>query len=319
MKQSFDTKDRDYNECWKEAGLKSVLIVPLFESVLGYDPLADMAFEFKLPATGGEFLDIVLQDKLVIETKRFNSLSDDKKRKEGQKEIRRYILPDDEISFGILTDGVLWDFFMEKRFLERYGNNTDKVPPIREEIPLCFSLNSFDDGFLDDMAIFHSKVLKKNMKYLAACIVHRAMRKPGGKAWHNLFSALENAQRQKICGDKLAGKIEERFRNETGEFKDHSMIGKKLQWEDEFLRLSVVVQPRGNIKVDLSNTILKPERLQEVLGRYPNIVERLFKTWPSSEHDRIYNSRIELLREITDKTKVFKQKQFLDGWAESSQ
>ncbi|MFX0199935.1 MAG: hypothetical protein ACFFCW_27750 [Candidatus Hodarchaeota archaeon] len=322
MKQSLDAKERDYNEYWKEAGLKSVFIVPLFERVLGYDPLIDMAFEFKLPATGGEYLDILLQDSLVIETKRFNLLSDDKQRKKAHKEIRRYLSPDDSISFGILTDGVIWDFFMEKRFLERYGNNTEKVPPIREDIPLCFSLNSFDDGFLDDMSIFHAKGFYRNMKYLAACIVHRALRKPGAKAWYKLFSALENAQRQKICGDKIAVKIEDRFRSETGEFKDDpSMIGKTLQWEDEFLRLSVIVQPRGKIKVDLSNsnTILKPERQQGVLEKYPNITDRVFKTWPTSEQDRIYNSRVELLREITGKTKIYKQKEFLDGWTESVQ
>ena len=320
LRESFDPLERDYGDQWKEAGLKSVLVVPVLKSLLEYNPLLDMAFEAKLLSTGGEYLDILLQDSLVVEVKRFNLLSNDKKRKKARKEIRRYLTPDDNIFFGILTDGAEWEFFMERRFIERYGNDGQKIPLIRDEIPLCFTFNSFDDGFLDDMRIFHSKGFFRNMKFLAKCIAHRALRRPGAPAWHNLFSTLENAQRQKICGDNLRAKIEDTFRYETGEYFEQVNAkelrpGVKFQWEDDFLRLGIIVQSNGAVKIDLSNTFVKPEKQHGVLKPYPNIIEKLFNTWVQNEEDCIYGTRIELLRDITGKKAIFGQDKFLAKWA----
>lgn len=319
LKESYDTQERDYSDQWKEAGLKSVLIVPLFKNLLEYNPLVDMAFEAKLPSTGGDYLDILLQDSLVIEAKRFNLLSSDKKRKRARKEIRRYLAPDDNIFFGILTDGISWEFFMERRFIERYGHDGKKIPLIREEIPLCFSFKSFEDGFLDNMRIFHSKGFFRNMKFLAKCIANRALRKPGAPAWHNLFTTLENAQLQKICGDNLKTKIEDTFRYETGEYFEQIRskeirVGVKFQWEDKFLRLGVIVQPNGAVKVDLNSTFVKPENQHMVLKKYPNIIEKLFHTWVQNEEDCIYATRIELLRDITGKKAIRAQDKFLAAW-----
>jgi hypothetical protein len=177
LKESLETQDRDYSEQWKEAGLKSTFVAPLFETVLAYDPLKDMAFESKLPSTGGEYLDILLQDSLVVEVKRFNLLSDDISRKKATKEIRRYLAPEDNIFFGILTDGVIWEFFMERLFMERYGNDGEKIPFIREAVPLCFRLNTFDDGFLDDMQMFHAKGFYRNIELLKNITGKKAIHK----------------------------------------------------------------------------------------------------------------------------------------------
>ena len=116
-------------------------------------------------------------------------------------------------------------------------------------------------------------------------------------------------------------KIEDAFRYETGEFFDQitsreMRTGMKLHWENEFLRLSVIVQPNGAIKVDLSNTFVKPENQHKILKEYPNLIEKLFNTWVQNEEDSIYGTRVELLRDITGKKAIFGQDKFLAAWTE---
>ena len=71
-----------FTENLKEEGLKNLFVIPLFTHYLGFTEYKDYSFEaalIKNATSKSDAIDILIQEKLAIELKNFNSLQLEKK------------------------------------------------------------------------------------------------------------------------------------------------------------------------------------------------------------------------------------------------
>lgn len=310
-----------YKNSLKEEGIKAIFIIPILHEFLNFTNIDEYKFE-DIQGDNQNFADIVLRDNFLFETKRLNLLSDPNEKAKAEKQLRRYIKKEnDNIHYGILTDGFLWELFVERKFIEKYANEGNKIAELDDEdVHLCLAFSIADQHFLNLIMMFHKDIYEENFKkIISRAIVNRATNKPGRVAVRNLFSLIDNTDIEQICGNYVQEQIDKYFRKEKGEFFDDIACGKmnadaKLKYEDEYLYIEVAVQKTGHIKVDPYKCRLNNEKLIEATQKMPTFLNLLTKTWPNSATDCIYPSRIDLIKALLDRRRLSKQEEILRNW-----
>jgi hypothetical protein len=316
-------KDADtwfrYQNDLKEEGIKALFIVPLIMEHLGFANIDDFRFEDVQGSNQG-FADIVVKENFLFETKKFNLLSDKSELERAEKQIKKYIKNEkDKIYFGILTDGVLWELFIEKKLIVANGNEGNELQELDDECPLCFSITIDHEQFLNLIYMFNSEDYENNIKkYLAKSIVNKVLSKGGKFALNNMFYKLENMDIEGICGKYVQDQIDEIFKIEKGEFfeqikNDKTLLNKKMQYEDEFVIIEITIIQNGHVKVNYENCKLKMEKQIEAFGEYPNFIENI-KLWKQSSDSCIYPNRIALYKSIKGNSRLRNQDEILKKW-----
>ena len=218
-------KDTDswlrYQNDLKEEGIKALFIVPLIMEHLGFSNIDDFKFEDVQGSNQG-FADVVVKENFLFELKKFNLFSDKTELERGEKQIKKYIKNEkDKIFFGILTDGVLWELFIDKKLIVTNGNEGNELPELDDDCPLCLSFSIEHEQFLNIIYMFNTEDYENNVrKYLAKSIVNKLQSKGGKYALNNMFYKLENMDIESICGKYVQDQIDELFKIEKGEFFD---------------------------------------------------------------------------------------------------
>jgi hypothetical protein len=308
-----------YQNDLKEEGLKSVFIVPLIMEHLGFSNIDDLKFE-DVQGTNQGFADIVVKDNFLFELKKFNLFSDQGELEKAQKQIKKYIRNEkDKIFFGILTDGVLWELFIDKKLIIASGNEGIDLPEIDDECPLCLSLNIEDEQFLNLIYMFNSDDYENNIKkYLVKGIVNKALLKGGKYALNNMFYKLENMDIEGICGKYVQDQVDELFKIERGEYfdqlkNDKTLLNKKIKYEDEYVIVEVEIVQNGHIKAICGNCKIKMEKQIEAFSEYPNFIDSI-KLWQQSSDACIYPNRIALYKAIRGSSRLRNQEDILKKW-----
>lgn len=101
--------------CANEADVREKMVVPMLRDYLRYDVVTDMQFERPINSEKGEIPDIVVVNGkkrlFFVEIKKIGS---DLSKAEGQ--LKRYFKMMDRppVRFGILTDGIRWNFYLRR-------------------------------------------------------------------------------------------------------------------------------------------------------------------------------------------------------------
>lgn len=316
-------KDADnwkkYQDDLKEEGIKAVFIVPLINEHLGFSNIDDYRFE-DVQGNNQGFADIVVKDNFLFELKKFNLFSDKTELEKTEKQIRKYIRNEkDKIHYGILTDGVLWELFVDKKLIVQFGNEGNELTELDDECPRCMSVNIANEQFLNIMYMFNSEDYENNIKrYLAKSIVNKLLSKGGKFALNNMFTKLENMDIEGICGKYIQDQIDEFFKLEKGEFfeqikVDKTILNKKMKYEDEYIILEISIIQNGHIKVNYQNCKIKMEKQIEAFSEYPNLIENL-RMWQQSPDDCIYSNRINLYKAIKGNSRLRNQDELIKKW-----
>ena len=301
---------KGFQEKLKEQGVRSLIVIPLFEEYLGYDQLEYYTFEYQISGLGSSKLpavDILINDNLIIETKPFNSLSIESNKREGEEQLRKYIKPkDDNIFYGLLTDGIIWEFMIDKSFLKK---DIKGEVDILDDIPICLTFKIQDENFLHLMMLFHKDLYVENIKKLSDGIVKTVQGTKGGFGWQNIFAKIDDITLQVKCGDYVKNQVLDVFKIKKGELYQDIKDGKitpNINYfiEDDYLKIVFTIMPNGFIKIIPEKTILKPEKQLAVSKQYPQIINLFFNTWPSDEQAREYESLKELLKNLQDTSKI---------------
>ena len=306
--KSGDPQEIEYfSKHIKESGLKSLLIVPIFQEFLGFTSMKHYGFEVALSEKAlakQPAIDILIDEQMVIETKNFNYLANEKTRKDAEAQTKFYIKPKgDKIEYGILTDGVLWEFFIDTAFISRVSNEGSQVADMNEDIPLCITFDIMNEYFFELLSMFHKDIYQANIKKLSDGILKTIKGTPGGFGWQNLFAKVENTEIQSKCGKFIKQKIEEQFRIKKGEFYDDIKAGKTKEGvlykiEDQYICLVFKVISNGFIQIIPEQSFLKPGNPKDVLKMFPKITELLFSHWLNDSSRREYETIDELLLDI---------------------
>jgi len=304
----------------KEDGVKALLVVPILYDYLGYNKIDNYRFEDP-QSSAHSFADIILKDVFLIELKRFGILNDQQEKAKAEKQIKNYIQNQkDNINYGLLTDGITWELFIDKKYIEKHGNDEKDISEIDLSVPPCFTFKIEDENFLNILVIFHADCLEENIKrILCKAIANKTMNVPGRVALTSMFAKLENTQLAASCEQYLYGQITENFKIEKGEYYDHIINKSKkpdetIFFEDELIYIEGKITKNGKIIINPLKCKMK-ENQQEAAKKYSNLVTLLFSSWPSGEEACTYPDRKSIIKAILNQRKLFGEEIWLAKWS----
>ncbi len=134
----------------KEKGVEYCVVFPLFEIVLAFDPIEDFIMESYSDSNNNQIFDFVVKSKdegssLIIEAKSFK----EKSLKVHENQITRYMKDNDRLPWGILTNGLTWNFYISKKYIEQKFNEGNSISYIKPTVLKIFSLELENEYFFD--------------------------------------------------------------------------------------------------------------------------------------------------------------------------
>ena len=258
--QNFRDRLKDLVECrnnggdnWeklssrlKEKGVEYCIVLPLFEVVLGFNPLEDIKMEHGSVKHNNQRFDFVVQPQkedhysLVVEAKALSEFN----LKKHEEQIVKYMKDNQEYPWGILTNGFEWHFHLSKRYIEIKFNDGYPLAEFKNRrIFNIISLSLNDEHFLEIM----KSMAKGEM----------------GDFWLNLakytFATISGGRGKRPTvnsnneiNDFLTGKIKEAVEIKTGEYREAIQAGKvkagdKIYCKNEFLELVFELDHGGRL------------------------------------------------------------------------
>lgn len=315
-------KDKDIidrlQQSIKEEGVKCLLVVPILFEYLGYNKIEHYKFEDN-ESSGHSFADITLKDNFLLELKKFGLLNDQSERNKAEKQIRNYIQNQkDNINYGLLTDDITWIFFIDKKYIEKHGNDDKEIMEIDGNVPPVFTFSIQDENFLNIISMFHIDILEDNIKrVLCKSIANVTLNVPGKVSLTPMFQKLENTQLATVCEEILYEQIKNNFKIDKGEYfielNKSVRVGDKKIFEDEFIYIEAIIQKNGYLLIDPDNCKLKDNQ-QGAVKRYKNLVTLLFTDWPSIDETCTYPDRKSIIKALLGQQKLMNEDTWLQKW-----
>ena len=292
VRKDLESSDPELPNRLNEKGVECAILVPLFEDVLGYDPITDIEYESTSTQNHGQRFDFLLDHRLLVETKSLTTQLSDR----AIAQISEYIGLNDEISFGIATNGVEYALLMERHFIEKKANQGEPIVGAVKNVYHIFTIDSGEEKFYEIMDLFNRTSYEQSMVAVAKYVLRQLVPSKGPHAY--IFRDRELDQR-------IKDKIEKQMDFSQGVYLQQIRSGElkpsqELFFSDEYVKVTVILEadgsvtlPKGGIEVD-ANKILTDRK-------YLPLLEKL-TDWHSQEQ-RFKDPR-DILREASGKKRI---------------
>lgn len=220
-----------------EKGVECAIVVPLLEIVLDFDAM-DIGYEQESTSKHGQRFDFLLEGKFLVECKALGANLD-----EHRKQISRYIQGNNEINYGLLTNGIDYQFWIQKTYLEKVAGSdlrhTDAVACILE-----LSLQRDNSQFLlDAIRIFSKKSYVQTFEAIASVAGYYAAGSRGKP---------RNVHEDRKINEELRERIRSAVVVTKGVFYDDVVNGKLaagtlLRFADDCVSITVEVTETGTV------------------------------------------------------------------------
>ncbi len=282
----------------KEKGVECTILMPLFEDILGYDPVLDIEYELSSSKVHGQRFDFLLDGCFVVEAKALNVLLT------GNiiDQIIKYISMNDEINYGMLTNGIQYVFFIQKTFIEKVANSGEEIIGARRSVYSVLTVGAEDDYFVEIMRLFSKQTYDEVFRRIAKYAFRQLVVKKGPKTAIAEDKELDTYIKKLIEKrmDFKQGKYLPKIR--SGEYK----AGQKLVYKDKYIQITIEVQtdgtvklPKNGIEVD-ANAILETGVFKPVLS--------LIIDWHDKEQS--FQDPKDIFRQALGKAKISKKYYF---------
>lgn len=278
----------------QEKGTEYVVLMPFFEVMLDYDPLEHISFERSSVTNNNQRFDMIVEsdDKrsMLIEAK---ALDTDLTARE-RKQLTDYISTNREHSWGILTNGFDWWFFIERHYVEAVANKGQELPQKKEDVFCVMHLSVEEPHFFDFMAPAFSYAQLDGTWERIANYARREIQGGRGPKPH-VHSGKESVN------EYAQEKISEQLYMNTGEYHDaitsrQLQEGQEVVCENDFLRAEFVLSSGGML-------ILTNGGIKDSLQFQSKCYEELWHDWIRDQ--MAFNSprdfRLQIDREFTSR------------------
>lgn len=292
VSKDLDSESSTLPNRLNEKGVECAILVPLFEDVLGYDPVEDIEYESTSTQNHGQRFDFLLDSRLLVETKSLTTRLTDR----AIAQISDYIGLNDQIAFGIATNGIEYALLMERSFIEKKANQGEPIIGAVKNVYHIFTIDSSEEYFYEMIDLFNRSSYEQSMIAVAKYVLRQLV--PSKGPYTAIF---QNRELDQIIKDK----IEEQMDFTQGVFLQQIRSGElrpeqRLVFSDEYITVTVVLEPdgsvylpQGGIEVD-ANKILAD-------GKYLPVLEKL-GDW-HTEKPRFKDPR-DILREASGKKRI---------------
>jgi hypothetical protein len=276
----------------QEKGVECAILTPLFEILLGFDALTDIKYEYTSTNKFNRF-DFLIDNRFIVEAKRLNSpLSS------LHKQISDYIEYHDEIPYGMLSNGSEYAFFIQKSFIKEFLGPEDKLKiTFKKNVFHVFSLSIFDVKFIEVIKLFSKDQYHQIFSNIARYALTR----------------INNSRGTKICDDKelnqyLQEKISEAMDICPGayfkEIQDGKLkIGDSLVYEDECVKIPVLIENDGRVKLKKGTVIVK-DFMKIIDNEFSPLIDLVKNEWKNE--DVIFDDTSEIIKIATGRERLRK-------------
>jgi hypothetical protein len=275
-----------------EKGVECSILIPLFENILGYDPVDDIEYEVTSKKVHGQRFDFLLDGRFVVESKALNTPLTGK----VVKQIADYIAQNDDINYGMLTNGIEYVFLIQRAFIERVANDNDPIVGATQIVYNVLTLSADDQHFADIIPLFSKTSYDEAFKAIARYAFRQLVPTKGPTT--------------KIVVDKELDKYVKSLIEEKMDFKRGYYLGRirsgelasgqQLIYQDKYVSIAVVLQPDGTVRLPKASVIADVNAMladQEFLALVPLLTE-----WHGA--DQVFEDPRDIFKLATGKQKI---------------
>lgn len=284
----------------QEKGVECTLLVPMFEYLLGFDPVDDIQYEVTSNNVYHQRFDFLLDHRFVVESKALNCPIT----KNEIKQISRYIAQNNEISYGILTNGLEYVFLVQRSFIEKVANGGEPIVGATRSVYNVLTTSAIDNKFLEIMSLFSRSSYDEVFTAIAKYAFRQLVKKRGPTSPiasdKNLDGYIKSLIEKKM--DFKRGPYLDKIR--SGEY----VPGQTLTYEDKYISIKVELQPDGTVKLPQAGIQVKDTNAILADGEFKPLIN-LLTEWYDSE--QIFEDPKDIFRKATGKQKVSSKYDFL--------
>lgn len=300
LKQRLEALKEDLNkDCpvfadrLQEKGVEIAILVPIFEVIMGFDGLRDVKYEYTSDKRFERF-DFLLDEKLLIEAKRLNTVLD------GNviKQVEKYISHHDKFNYGILSNGSEFAFFIKSSFIKEFlaPEETFQIEVSREVIHVL-TISIFDENFFGVMKLFSKASYHEMFSRLARFALTRINQSRVTKIVDDKDLNTWIQDRVSECIDIKHGYYLKDIQN--GKIK----VGQELCFDNGLVKIKVVVLNDGRIKL-IKGTAIVLNLNQTMESEFRPMIDLVMGDW--KKEDFIFNSTEEVIKVATGRERLRK-------------
>ena len=280
-----------------EKGVECAIVVPLLEVVLDFDAM-DIAYEQESSTKHGQRFDFLLEERFLVECKPLGANLD-----EHRKQISRYIQGNDDINYGLLTNGVDYQFWIQKTYLEKIaGTELRHTDPVARILELSLQRDS-SQFLLDAIRIFAKGSYVQTFESIASVAGYYASGSRGKPRNVHEDRKINEELRERIRGAVVVTK---------GVYYDDVVSGKlspgaTLTYADECVSITVEVTETGTVILrrggaNVLNMVLAVKEGWEAM------IPFAMGKW--LEADTEFQDPLELIKIALNKQRLFNKERF---------
>lgn len=267
-----------------EKGVECAIIIPLIETVLEFDGLNDVKYEQSSEREYHQRFDFLIESKFLIEAKALGTNLD-----EHYKQIARYITKNENINYGLLTNGVDFQIWVQKSFIEKF-TNTELIHthPVEKVLEVSLSTDT-SKLVLDTLSLFKKSTYENSFESIASIAGYYASGSRGrAKLLHNV----------KDTDRFLKDRIKDLVSIQKGVYYDDIINkrispGDKLQFKNDFVEITVEVTKTGTVilRKNSANVINQITAMEAGWGK---LISLIMDKW--SKGDTEFTDTIEIIK-----------------------
>ena len=281
-----------------EKGVECAIIVPLLETVLDFNAVTDVSYEQSSPKHHRQRFDFLVDGHLLIEAKELGANLDD-----HYKQVSEYIFKNNAIDFGILTNGIEYQVWVQREFIERV---TGTKLPHTDRVTKVFELSLLTDPvqfLLDAFSLFAKSSYESSFKTIAAVTGYYASGSRGRPPVLHTDKAVD---------EELRSRIREASVIQKGVYFDDVESGKlsagdKLRFRNECVEITVEVTATGTVilKKDGANVI---DMMVAIRKGWSPIIPLIAEKW--SKADTEFQDTLQIIKLGLNKQKLYGQDKY---------
>ena len=300
LKTSDQQKDQDkfleLKEKLSEKGVECTIITPLIEMVLEFDPVLDVRYEEPSEIKHGQRFDFLLDDRFLIEVKRLGANLVD-----AYDQIGKYLGTNPKLEYGILANGIDYEVFLRKDFIEQHMNGKLKHidKPVVKVLDLSLEDHKTQD-LLTGLSVFKKDQYQERFKKLATIVARIVDGGSGALGYLHDDKEMDNLLKERI---KSLVQVKRGIYWEdvdSGKRKE----GDKLCFKNQCIEITVEITKRGTVILKENGANVTNFLLAKEQG-WGAIITLLEQYWSKQETE--FEDPLDIVRQARGMQKLQKQ------------